>query len=77
MLLTTSAAYILRMFRAVSLVNTPVMKKLSEEGFGRAVHQCDRISFDTFCLMLDQSSQTGVPTQTISSTDKRVIPKAV
>jgi len=39
MLLTTSAAYTLRMFRAVPLVNTPEMKKPSEEGFGRAVHQ--------------------------------------
>ena len=49
MLLTTSAAHILRMFRAVSLVNTLEMKKPSEEGFGRAVHQCERISFCAFC----------------------------
>ena len=38
MLLTTSAAYTLRMFRAVSLVNTPEMKKPSEEGFRGVAH---------------------------------------
>ncbi|WP_218581967.1 hypothetical protein, partial [Pseudomonas sp. BAV 2493] len=77
MLLTTSAAYILRMFRAVSVVKTPEMKKPSEEGFGRAVHQCERISLNALCLTLGQSNQTGVPTQTTSSTDNMVIPKAV
>jgi hypothetical protein len=65
------------MFRAVPLVNTSEMKKPSEEGFGSAVHQCERISFNALSLTLGQSSQTGVPTQTISSNDNMVIPKAV
>lgn len=77
MLLTTSAAYILRMFRAVSVVKSLEIKKTFGEGFRGAVHQSERKSFKTLCLTLGQSSQTGVATQTIISTDNRVMPKAV